>query len=112
MAHDHAGHECVERATACCGERRDTGLQGGVAAAHPRRGKGVVYAFRGSAENESEHTFVLQGVVRGKHYRIRFHDHSAPDGTVSGRELLERGLTVKLGVPNSSELVFIAEEGP
>jgi len=78
----------------------------------PRRGKGVVYAFRGSAENESEHTFVLQGVVRGKHYRIRFHDHSAPDGTVSGRELLERGLTVKLGVPNSSELVFIAEEGP
>ncbi len=78
----------------------------------PRRGKGVVYAFRGSAENESEHTFLLKGVAADKQYRIRFHDHSAPDDRVVGRELLERGLTVVLAVPNSSELVFIEENAP
>jgi hypothetical protein len=75
----------------------------------PRRGKGVVYAFRGSGEGEGEHSFLLRGVAGGKQYRIRFHDHSSPDATVSGRELLERGLTVRLMMPNSSELVFIDE---
>jgi hypothetical protein len=33
--------------------------------------------------------------------------HSAPDRTISGRELLDRGLTVALPLPLSSELVFI-----
>lgn len=78
----------------------------------PRRGKGVVYAFRGSAENDGEHSFLLKGLDTGKQYRIRFHDHTAPDRTVAGRELRERGLTVKLAVPNSSELVFVDENTP
>jgi alpha-galactosidase len=77
----------------------------------PRRGRGVVYAFRGSAENEDEHTFLLKGVDAGKHYRLRFHDHSSPDRLVAGGELLDRGLTVKRTVPDSSELVFIDENG-
>ncbi len=76
-----------------------------------RRGKGVVYAFRGSGENGGAHTFLLKGVSAGKQYRLRFHDHSAPDGTVTGRELLGRGLTVRLAVTNSSELVLIEEVG-
>ncbi len=77
-----------------------------------RRGKGVVYAFRGSAENEKEHTFLLQGVDADKQYRLRFHDHSARDVVVAGRELLGRGLTVKLAAVNSSELVLFDEVKP
>lgn len=73
----------------------------------PRRGKGVVYAFRGSTKSESEHTFKLRGLSAQKKYRLRFHDHSAPDRTVSGRELLESGLVVNLSVPNGSELILI-----
>lgn len=72
------------------------------------RGKGVVYAFRGST-NEKEHIFKLGGLTPAKEYRVRFHDHSAPDRTEIGRNLLDSGLTVSLPVPNSSELVFIDE---
>jgi hypothetical protein len=74
-----------------------------------QRGKAVVYAFRGSTQSENEHAFRLQGLAPGKKYRLRFHDHSAPDGVGSGQELLGSGLTVKLAVPNSSELIFIDE---
>jgi alpha-galactosidase len=76
---------------------------------NPKRGKGVVYAFRGSTETENEQKFKLYGLIPAKKYRLRFHDHSAPDRTVSGRELLESGLAVNLSVPNSSELILINE---
>lgn len=75
----------------------------------PGHNKGVVYAFRGSTESEGRHSFALHGLASGKQYRLRFHDHSTPDRTVSGRELLGPGLTVNLSVPNSSELIFIDE---
>jgi alpha-galactosidase len=75
----------------------------------PGRGRGVVYAFRGSAEDEGKHRFQLQGLAPDKTYRLRFHDHSAADRTVRGRELLDAGLILKLNVPQSSELVFIEE---
>ncbi len=73
----------------------------------PRRNRGVVYAFRGSSESESEHNFKLEGLAPDKKYRLRFHDRSAPDRIATGRDLLASGLTVKLSVPDSSELVFI-----
>ena len=75
----------------------------------PERRKGVIYAFRGSTESEKEHIFRLSGLTPGKEYRLRFHDRTASDRTVTGRELLGAGLTVNLPVPNSSELVFIDE---
>jgi alpha-galactosidase len=82
----------------------------GVEYFDPKRGKGVVYAFRGSTKDEGKHTFKLQGLVPEKKYRLRFHDHSASDRAFTGRELLGSGLTVNLSVPNSSELIFI--DGP
>ena len=71
------------------------------------RHRGVLYAFRGSTRDESQHRFPVEGVQPGHNYRLHFSDHSAPDRTVSGRELLNRGLTVALPLPVSSELVFI-----
>jgi alpha-galactosidase len=78
----------------------------------PMRNEGVVFAFRGSIENQDRHTFLLEGVRRGTEYQLHFQDQSSPDKKVTGRELLEQGLSVALPVPNSSELVFVKEIAP
>jgi alpha-galactosidase len=70
------------------------------------RQRGVIYAFRGTTEEET-HTFPLKGLEPSTRYQLKFHDHSAPDRIVAGRELMERGLEVHLGLQNSSELIFI-----
>jgi len=73
----------------------------------PLRSRGVVYAFRGSSEGEDEHKFKLQGLLPHRKYLLRFHDRSASDRVVTGRQLMSIGVTVRLPVPDSSELVFI-----
>ncbi|HKW16004.1 MAG TPA: alpha-galactosidase [Terriglobales bacterium] len=74
------------------------------------RQRGVVYAFRGTIAVEREHTFVLKGLNLAARYRITFHDDTSGDRTLTGRELTEKGVKVKLPYQNSSELIFIAEE--
>ncbi|MGD0911236.1 MAG: alpha-galactosidase [Terracidiphilus sp.] len=73
----------------------------------PARGKGVVFAFRGSDLDESEHKFVLAGLEEGKSYHLHFEDGSAPDRVATGSELMHSGLTIGLHDPLSSELVFL-----
>jgi len=77
----------------------------------PSRKRGIVFAFRGSTEKEPWHTLLLEGLHSDRRYKLRFHDHTSPDRTVAGRELMEAGLTLHLPVSNSSELVFIDEVG-
>jgi hypothetical protein len=72
-------------------------------------GKGVVYAFRGSAPHETRHAYVLQGLRADHSYRLEFVDHTSPDRVMSGRELMSSGLAVTLPMPESSELVFLEE---
>jgi alpha-galactosidase len=71
------------------------------------RQRGVVYAFRGTIEGENNHSYPLQGLQPSGRYLLKFYDHSAPDRTVTGQELITRGLNVALALPNSSELIFI-----
>jgi alpha-galactosidase len=78
----------------------------------PRRGEGVVYAFRGSTADEDEHHFMLAGLESGSRYHLHFEDGSAPDREASGGDLMERGLAVRLGMPLSSELVFLETAHP
>jgi hypothetical protein len=75
----------------------------------PQRRSGVVYAFRGSIADEPNHSFVLKGLQPDRSYRVAFHDHSSPDRTATGHDLLTTGLQVELPRPNSSELVFLEE---
>ena len=72
-----------------------------------KRGKAVVYAFRGSNQDENRHVFQLRGLISKKTYRLHFEDYSSPDRVVTGRTLLRNGLTVHLPVANSSELIFV-----
>jgi alpha-galactosidase len=75
----------------------------------PRRGHGVVYAFRGSTPDEANHSFRLRGLDAGREYALHFEDHSSPDRAASGRELTSAGLKVSLPGVESSELVFLRE---
>lgn len=88
-------------------ERPDGVHWDGIEYFDPRRARGVVYSFRGSTQQESQHTFLLKGLLPNRQYRLHFHDHTASDETVSGRDLLDKGLTLTLSTPNSSELIFI-----
>jgi alpha-galactosidase len=77
----------------------------------PTRGDGVLYAFRGTVRDESAHTFVLKGVRPDRRYQLHFQDHSAADRVMRGGDLLSKGLSVALPLPQSSELVFLDELG-
>jgi len=71
------------------------------------RQRGVVYAFRGAIEDEKAHSYLLEGLQPSSRYLLKFYDHSSPDRTVTGEELMKRGLKVTLPAANSSELIFI-----
>jgi hypothetical protein len=76
----------------------------------PQQNRGVVYVFRGTTETEKTHSFRLNGLQPSQRYRLRFYDHSSPDRTATGRELMGEGLKAALPLPDSSELVFVEEE--
>jgi alpha-galactosidase len=76
----------------------------------PKRGQGVLYAFRGSIADAPEHQFQLAGLESDRHYRLHFEDGTAPDREINGRELMQSGLSVHLNHPLSSELVLLTVE--
>jgi alpha-galactosidase len=76
-----------------------------------QKGKGVVYAFRGSAPDDPSHSFRLRGLRASSTYKLEFADGSSPAGSATGRQLMSTGLRVTLTSPLTSELVFI-EESP
>jgi alpha-galactosidase len=78
----------------------------GVEYWEPRRERGVVYAFRGSTRDEDLHSFRLSGLKTSERYLLKFHDHTSPDQTLTGRELMSSGVKVRLPRANSSELIF------
>jgi alpha-galactosidase len=71
--------------------------------------RGVIYAFRGSTQAETQHKFLLRGLNPSARYRVRFHDHSAADQVLAGNRLMSDGLLVHLPVANSSEIIFLEE---
>jgi hypothetical protein len=71
----------------------------------PELRRGVLYAFRGSAPDEPGHRFRLAGLAPDGRYDVRFQDRGT-SRVESGRALMQRGLTVLLPAPLSSELVF------
>ncbi len=75
----------------------------------PARGKGVIFAFRGTTPDETEHRFVLAGLNAAKRYRLHFQDGTTPDSEATGSDLTGPGLKVQLRQPLSSELVFVED---
>ena len=71
------------------------------------RGKGVLYAFRGTDRGDTSHTFVLKGLQPQRRYRLHFRDGSAGDKVLRGNALMRTGVEVTLPLPDSSELVLL-----
>jgi hypothetical protein len=88
------------------GPRPDGKHWDGIEYFDPRRDKGVLYAFHGTGD-EPAHTFLPKGLHPQRSYRVRFHDRSAADAIRTGSELMRDGVTVRLPLPDSSELVFL-----
>ncbi len=76
----------------------------------PARGKGVIFAFRGSIADEPDHSFVLSGLEAGRRYRLHYQGETSTDRTIPGRDLANTGLQVHLKYPLSSELIFFERE--
>ncbi|MGC1869729.1 MAG: alpha-galactosidase [Acidobacteriaceae bacterium] len=77
---------------------------------NPADGRGVVYAFRGSETSGNRHIFRLRGLSAAKQYQLQFQDHTSPDSIISGHNLMQHGLPVRLSLPISSELIFLREQ--
>jgi hypothetical protein len=71
--------------------------------------RGVLYAFRGTAPDEPTHRFRLLGLRPASRYRLKFQDQGAADLVLNGQLLMQQGVEVTLGVPLSSELIFLEE---
>jgi hypothetical protein len=73
----------------------------------PAKHKGVVFAFRGSGNDESEHRFLLAGLDPHQHYHLHFEDGTSPDAQLTGKQLMTTGLPVVLSQALSSELISL-----
>jgi hypothetical protein len=70
-------------------------------------GRGVLYAFRGSAPDQPTHRFRLLGLIPGSRYTLKFQDQGAAANRVqTGQVLTQQGVAVTLKWPLSSELIF------
>ncbi len=74
-----------------------------------RMRRGVLYAFRGSADDLPTHQFRLAGLERGRRYRLTFQDTPAANREATGETLMQIGVDVGLPLPLSSDLIFIEE---
>jgi alpha-galactosidase len=85
-------------------ERPDGVRWDGIQYASSDASKGVLLAFRGTA-GEKSHAFKLKGFDVKKRYELAYED-GTKTAMLSGKRLMEEGITVSLPDPNSSELVF------
>ncbi len=73
----------------------------------PQRATGVLFAFRGSIADEPQHTFRLAGLRDEVRYQVHFQDGTSADEVMTGKQLRQQGLSVRLQKPSSSELAFL-----
>jgi hypothetical protein len=71
--------------------------------------RGVLYAFRGSSDDQPQYRFRLLGLNRDRRYRLKFQDHPALNRVLTGASLMQSGVDVGLALPLSSELIFFEE---
>jgi hypothetical protein len=70
-------------------------------------GRGVLYAFHGTSPADTEHRFRLLGLDSEGTYRVHSQDGGTTSGVMAGQELLQRGISVRLPLSSSSDLIFL-----
>lgn len=74
----------------------------------PSLKRGTVYIFRPNSDRAVQRVR-LKGLATGGRYRVRSEDHSIPEATQSGSELMSAGLSIKLPHKFSSDLIFVEQ---
>jgi hypothetical protein len=87
-------------------ERPDGKRWDGIQYASPDSNKGILFAFRGTTEQNSQ-TFRVKGLTPEKKYEISYEDGTGKTQSLTGKQLMREGITVILTDPNSSELIFL-----
>jgi hypothetical protein len=91
-------------------ERPDGVNWDGIEYYSARLGRGVLYAFHGTAPDLLTHRFRWRGLNPERRYRLKFQDQGAAANLVlTGRSLMQEGVEVTLPLPLSSELIFAEE---
>jgi len=74
----------------------------------PSLKRGTLYIFRPNSDQKTM-LVPLKGLVSETKYKLRTEDHSTPDATYSGAQLMDTGLTIQLPGKYTSDLVYIEE---
>jgi alpha-galactosidase len=90
-------------------DRPDGRRWDGIEYYDPQSGRGVLFAFRGTAA-ENQHRFLLKGLDPRARYRLVGEDGSSPSTVMTGQALTETGVLLRLSEPESSELVYLSRE--
>jgi Glycosyl hydrolase family 36 C-terminal domain len=71
----------------------------------PSLKRGTLYIFRPNSNEGIQH-ITVKGLAADKKYTVRSEDHSTPDATYSGRDLMTTGLTIQLPDRYTSDLLY------
>jgi hypothetical protein len=74
----------------------------------PNLKRGTLYIFRPNSD-ENKKDIVLRGLDPETKYKVRTEDHSTPEATYSGKDLMTSGLTIQLPARYTSDLVYLEE---
>jgi alpha-galactosidase len=74
----------------------------------PSLKRGTLYIFRPDS-NESMQHIALKGLAADTKYTVRSEDHSTPDATYSGKDLMSTGLTIQLPARYTSDLLYFED---
>jgi hypothetical protein len=69
---------------------------------------GTLYIFRPNSDQKTM-LVPLKGLAPSTRYKVRTEDHSTPDATYSGADLMNTGLTIRLPGKFTSDLVYLEE---
>ena len=86
--------------------RPDNHIWTGMQYFDPTKQKGVVYIFKPD-NDEEKHNIKLKGLDEKTIYKLTFEDGTNQEAILSGRELMEIGITISLQGKFVSELMFI-----
>ncbi len=81
----------------------------GMEYADPQAGKGVLFAFRGTTQEEKQ-IFKLRGLDPAARYEVSFEDSKAERFIDTGANLMRNGILLRLAAPQSSELVYLSRQ--
>jgi hypothetical protein len=70
--------------------------------------RGTLYIFRPNSD-EARHMVPLKGLQPNTRYKVRTEDHSTPEATYPGSDLMNGGLTIRLPGKYTSDLIYLEE---